>query len=92
MVTKKLPTKKIQELNIDPTKLPSHVAVIMDGNGRWAQERKLPRTEGHLRGEQSLFECVEAAIELGIPWLTAYGSTENWKRPKEEVHFLINFN
>jgi|TARA_B100001094_G_scaffold125504_1_gene121532 undecaprenyl diphosphate synthase len=93
VVTKKLTTKEIQKIKIDPKALPNHVSVIMDGNGRWAQDRSLPRTEGHLQGEQALFECVEAAIELGIPWLTAYGfSTENWKRPKEEVRFLINFN
>ena len=65
----------------------------MDGNGRWAEKRQLPRTTGHLQGEEALFECIEGAIELGIPWLTVYGfSTENWKRPKEEVQFLINFN
>lgn len=93
MVTKKLTHKQIEKLDIDPKSLPNHVSVIMDGNGRWAQERLLPRTEGHLQGEKALFECVEAAIELDIPWLTAYGfSTENWKRPKEEVRFLINFN
>ena len=93
VVTKKLTPEQITKLNIDPTSLPKHVSVIMDGNGRWAQERSLPRTDGHLQGEEALFECVEAAIELNIPWLTAYGfSTENWKRPKEEVRFLINFN
>tara|TARA_B100000686_G_scaffold350235_1_gene445622 strand:- start:57 stop:740 length:684 start_codon:yes stop_codon:yes gene_type:complete len=73
--------------------MPQHVAVIMDGNGRWAQKRNLPRTEGHLQGEEALFECVEGALELGIPWLTVFGfSTENWNRPKKEVQFLINFN
>ena len=93
VVTKKLTPEQITKLNIDPTSLPKHVSVIMDGNGRWAQERSLPRTDGHLQGEEALFECVEAAIELNIPWRTAYGfSTENWKRPKEEVRFLINFN
>jgi len=73
--------------------MPNHVGVIMDGNGRWAEKRQLRRTAGHLQGEEALFECIEGAIELGIPWLTVYGfSTENWKRPKEEVQFLINFN
>jgi len=73
--------------------MPKHVAAIMDGNGRWAQKRNLPRTEGHLQGEEALFECVEGALELGIPWLTVFGfSTENWNRPKKEVQFLINFN
>ncbi|HAN31015.1 MAG TPA: isoprenyl transferase, partial [Myxococcales bacterium] len=56
--------------------------MIMDGNGRWAEKRQLRRTVGHLQGEEALFECIEGAIELGIPWLTVYGfSTENWKRP-----------
>ena len=73
--------------------MPQHVAVIMDGNGRWAQKRNLPRTEGHLQGEEALFECVEGALELEIPWLTVFGfSTENWNRPKKEVQFLIKFN
>ena len=90
VVTKKLTPEQITKLNIDPTSLPKHVSVIMDGNGRWAQERSLPRTDGHLQGEEALFECVEAAIELNIPWLTAYGfSTENWKRPKTEIDFLF---
>ena len=65
----------------------------MDGNGRWAQERGLKRTEGHMRGEDALFECIEGALELGIRWVTVYAfSTENWRRPKEEVKFIVNFN
>ncbi len=65
----------------------------MDGNGRWAQQRDLPRIEGHKMGEHALFEAVEGALELGIEWLTVYAfSTENWKRPADEVKFLINFN
>lgn len=65
----------------------------MDGNGRWAQARGLPRTEGHKAGEDSLFEVVDTALELGVEWLTVYAfSTENWRRPKDEVRFLINFN
>ncbi len=93
MTTKRLSINKIRELGIDPKTMPNHVGVIMDGNGRWAEKRQLRRTAGHLQGEEALFECIEGAIELGIPWLTVYGfSTENWKRPKEEVQFLINFN
>ena len=65
----------------------------MDGNGRWAQARGLPRIEGHKMGEHALFEAVEGALELGVEWLTVYAfSTENWKRPPDEVKFLINFN
>ncbi|HAY52350.1 MAG TPA: di-trans,poly-cis-decaprenylcistransferase [Acidimicrobiaceae bacterium] len=83
----------LKKLGIDPKTIPQHVAVIMDGNGRWAEQRNLPRTEGHLKGEEALFECVEGALELGISWLTVFGfSTENWNRPKNEVQFLINFN
>ena len=83
----------LKKLGIDPKTIPQHVAVIMDGNGRWAEQRNLPRTEGHLKGEEALFECVEGALELGISSLTVIGfSTENWNRPKNEVQFLINFN
>jgi undecaprenyl diphosphate synthase len=65
----------------------------MDGNGRWAQKRGLPRTEGHAAGEEALFDTVEGALELGVRWLTVYAfSTENWKRPADEVRFLMGFN
>jgi undecaprenyl diphosphate synthase len=65
----------------------------MDGNGRWAKARGLPRTAGHERGEAALFDVVEGAIELGIGWLSAYAfSTENWKRSPDEVRFLMGFN
>lgn len=65
----------------------------MDGNGRWAKERGLPRTEGHKRGEDSLFDVIMGAIELGVPYLSAYAfSTENWKRSPDEVRFLMGFN
>ncbi len=65
----------------------------MDGNGRWAAERDLPRTKGHERGEQALFDVVEGALEVGIGWLSVYAfSTENWSRPADEVEFLLNFN
>ena len=73
--------------------VPRHVAIVMDGNGRWAKERGLPRTKGHEMGEASLFDCVEGALELGITWLSAYAfSTENWKRSPDEVRFLMGFN
>ena len=78
---------------IAPDHLPQHVAVVMDGNGRWAQQRGLPRTAGHEAGEASLLDVVHGALELGIPWLSAYAfSTENWKRSPEEVRFLMGFN
>jgi undecaprenyl diphosphate synthase len=78
---------------IDPNRLPVHVACVMDGNGRWARKRGLPRTEGHAAGEEALFDTVEGALELGIGWLTVYAfSTENWKRPVDEVRYLMGFN
>jgi undecaprenyl diphosphate synthase len=78
---------------IDERAIPNHVGVVMDGNGRWAQKRGLPRTEGHAAGEDALFDTVEGALELGIKWLTVYAfSTENWRRPADEVRFLMNFN
>ncbi|GIH29145.1 isoprenyl transferase [Acrocarpospora phusangensis] len=73
--------------------VPRHVAIVMDGNGRWAKSRGLPRTKGHEAGESSLFDVIEGAIELGIPYLSAYAfSTENWKRSPDEVRFLMGFN
>ncbi len=73
--------------------VPRHVAIIMDGNGRWANARGLPRTAGHAAGEPVLFEIVHAALDLGIEWLTAYTfSTENWSRAPDEVQFLMQFN
>jgi undecaprenyl diphosphate synthase len=73
--------------------VPRHVAIVMDGNGRWAKQRGLPRTEGHKRGEYALFDVIMGAIELGIPNLSAYAfSTENWKRSPDEVRFLMGFN
>jgi undecaprenyl diphosphate synthase len=72
---------------------PTHVGIVMDGNGRWAQARGLPRIDGHAAGEASLFDTVEGALEIGIRWLTVYAfSTENWRRPADEVRFLMNFN
>lgn len=65
----------------------------MDGNGRWAKQRGLKRTEGHARGEAALFDVIEGALELGIPHLSAYAfSTENWNRPSDEVRWLMGFN
>lgn len=73
--------------------LPKHVAVVMDGNGRWAKAKGLARTVGHEAGEASLFDMVNGAIEIGVTHLSAYAfSTENWKRSREEVTFLMNFN
>jgi undecaprenyl diphosphate synthase len=74
-------------------KVPRHVAIVMDGNGRWANARNLPRTAGHAAGEEALFDVVHGAIDLGIEWLTVYAfSTENWSRPADEVFFLMHFN
>jgi undecaprenyl diphosphate synthase len=79
--------------DLDPARIPAHVAVVMDGNGRWAQRRGLKRTDGHAAGEEALFDTVEGALEIGLPWLTVYAfSTENWRRPLDEVRFLMRFN
>ena len=73
--------------------IPRHVAIVMDGNGRWAKARGLPRTAGHAAGEAALFDVVEGALELGIDAVTAYAfSTENWSRSPDEVRFLMGFN
>jgi undecaprenyl diphosphate synthase len=77
--------------SLDPKRIPRHVACVMDGNGRWATKRGLPRTEGHRAGEEALLEAATGAVELGIEWFTVYAfSTENWRRPHEEVRFLLN--
>jgi len=68
--------------------IPAHVACVMDGNGRWAARRGLARTEGHAAGEAALLDAVEGALDLGIPWIT----TENWRRPADEVRYLMGFN
>ena len=71
--------------------IPKHVAIIMDGNGRWAQKKGLPRRKGHKEGVNTLKKIVKAAGEIGINYLTVYAfSTENWKRPDKEVNFLLN--
>src|SRR3954447_26908699 len=78
---------------IPPNLIPRHVAVVMDGNGRWANQRGLPRTEGHRAGEASLLDVVAGAIEIGVTHVSAYAfSTENWKRSPDEVRFLMGFN
>ncbi len=78
---------------LDSERIPRHVAIIMDGNGRWANARGLHRTAGHARGEPALFDIVHGALDLGIEWLTVYTfSTENWGRDPDEVAFLMEFN
>jgi undecaprenyl diphosphate synthase len=78
---------------LDESRMPAHVAVVMDGNGRWAQQRGLKRTDGHAAGEEALFDTVDGALDIGLEWLTVYAfSTENWRRPLDEVRFLMNFN
>jgi undecaprenyl diphosphate synthase len=79
--------------DLDLERLPSHIAIVMDGNGRWARQRGLPRTKGHEAGEEALYDVVLGTLEIGLSHLTVYAfSTENWKRPRSEVRFLINFN
>lgn len=78
---------------VDSERVPTHVACVMDGNGRWATERGLKRTDGHAAGEEALFDAVHGALELGVEWMTVYAfSTENWRRPTDEVRFLMQFN
>lgn len=78
---------------VDRSRIPRHVGIIMDGNGRWANARGLHRTQGHAAGEPALFDVVHGALELGIEWLTVYTfSTENWNRDEYEVSFLMQFN
>lgn len=83
----------IEDLGIDPSRVPNHIGCVMDGNGRWAQSRGLPRTQGHEAGEEALLDAVDGALDIGVKWLTMYAfSTENWRRPADEVKFLMNFN
>jgi undecaprenyl diphosphate synthase len=82
--------KRVADAGLDPARLPRHVAIIMDGNGRWARQRGLPRIEGHRRGVKSVRATVEECCRLGIQQLTLYClSIENWKRPKQELDFLM---
>ena len=79
--------------DLDLDRIPGHVAIVMDGNGRWAQQRGLARTEGHAAGEDALWDTVQGAVQIGLPWLTVFAfSTENWSRPTPEVLYLMNFN
>ena len=80
-------------VGLDRERVPRHVAIVMDGNGRWARRRGLKRTDGHAAGEEALFDTVEGGLEIGLPWLTVFAfSTENWRRPLDEVQFLMRFN
>ncbi|GAB3177977.1 isoprenyl transferase [Nesterenkonia halophila] len=73
--------------------IPGHVAIVMDGNGRWANQRGLPRTEGHRAGEQALMEVIAGAVEAGVSHVSVFGfSTENWKRSPQEVRFLMGYS
>ncbi|RJQ80575.1 isoprenyl transferase [Pseudonocardiaceae bacterium YIM PH 21723] len=73
--------------------VPQHVALVMDGNGRWANQRGLTRIEGHRRGEQQVVEVAKGCIELGVKWLSLYAfSTENWKRSPEEIRFIMGYS
>jgi undecaprenyl diphosphate synthase len=79
--------------DLDLGRIPAHVAIVMDGNGRWAQQRGLPRTEGHAAGEDALWDTIQGAVQVGVKWLTVFAfSTENWRRPPTEVRYLMNFN
>jgi undecaprenyl diphosphate synthase len=79
------------EVTLDPERLPRHVAIIMDGNRRWARERRMPAIEGHRRGIVALREITRAASDWGIPLVTVYGfSTENWKRDSTEISLLLD--
>src|SRR5680860_206859 len=85
------PTFDVSKL--DMARIPRHVGLILDGNGRWAKARGLDRTQGHAAGEVALFDTIQGAQVIGIEWLTAYTfSTENWSRSAEEVEFLMFFN
>jgi undecaprenyl diphosphate synthase len=82
--------ERLAALGLDAARMPRHIAVIMDGNGRWANERGLPRAEGHLRGVQSVRATVEECCRLGVAQLTLFClSSENWKRPQAELDFLM---
>ncbi|HEV3119853.1 MAG TPA: isoprenyl transferase [Gemmataceae bacterium] len=81
---------RLAAAGLDPARLPRHIAIIMDGNGRWARQRGLPRIEGHSRGVKSVRATVEECCRLGVGQLTLYClSVENWKRPKQELDFLM---
>lgn len=84
------PKTSVDLVEIGRNPIPGHIAIIMDGNGRWAQKRGLPRTAGHRAGMEALKKIVEACMEIGVQYLTVYAfSTENWKRPRDEVDALM---
>ncbi|AGP30484.1 isoprenyl transferase [Corynebacterium terpenotabidum] len=86
-------TSTEQRPDIPAEFIPRHIALVMDGNGRWATQQGLPRTEGHKRGEAVLMDMVDECLDLGVDWLSAYAfSTENWRRSADEVRFLMGFN
>ena len=88
--TKKGVNGNIEEKPLDMSNIPKHIAIIMDGNGRWAKERNMPRTYGHKAGVETIREIVKECSNLGVEYLTLYAfSTENWARPKEEVDTLM---
>jgi undecaprenyl diphosphate synthase len=79
--------------DIDSGRVPRHVGIVMDGNGRWATARRLARTEGHAAGEEAMFDTVKGGVAVGLQWLTMFAfSTENWGRPIAEVKYLMEFN
>lgn len=85
-----LPLDEFPDLSLEASRLPRHVSIVMDGNGRWAKHRGLARNEGHRRGKDSVRAVVEVARELGIPYLSLFAfSNENWLRPSTEVNFLM---
>ncbi|KKO83713.1 isoprenyl transferase [Corynebacterium otitidis] len=86
-------SEKLVPPDLPPERIPRHVALVMDGNGRWAKRRGMPRTEGHRRGEAVLMEVIDACLAAGVEYLSAYAfSTENWRRNPDEVRFLMGFN
>ncbi len=86
-------TQVLDLAGLDPTNIPQHVGLILDGNGRWANQRGFDRTVGHAAGEAALFSAIDGALAVGIKWLTAFTfSTENWTRSESEVEFLMFFN
>ena len=88
-MAKKVDYKELLQ-ELDMSRLPRHIGIIMDGNGRWAKERKRPRLYGHREGAKSIRQVVELAVELGLEYLTFYAfSTENWNRPEDEVQGLL---
>jgi len=80
----------LSSLGLNPELVPNHVAIIMDGNGRWAKSKGMPRTKGHIQGAEALRTVIKTCVEIGVRYLSVYTfSTENWKRPEDEVSFLM---